>query len=49
MVGHRKIMILQGKQTVDSALAMEPIMEGAKQREFQRNMAAARYRQKSCN
>tara|TARA_R100000458_G_scaffold55120_1_gene58810 strand:+ start:51 stop:506 length:456 start_codon:yes stop_codon:yes gene_type:complete len=31
---------------VDSALAMEPIMEGAKQREFQRNMAAARYRQK---
>ena len=34
------------KAAVDSALAMEPIMEGAKQREYQRNMAAARYRQK---
>ena len=34
------------KAAVDSALAMEPIMEGAKQREYQRQMAAARYRQK---
>jgi hypothetical protein len=30
---------------VDAALAMEPIIEGAKQREYQRNLAAAKYRQ----
>tara|TARA_R100001594_G_scaffold72745_1_gene107371 strand:- start:767 stop:1234 length:468 start_codon:yes stop_codon:yes gene_type:complete len=34
------------KAAIDNALAMEPIMEGAKQREYQRQMAAARYRQK---
>ena len=31
---------------VQDARAMMPIIEGAKQREFQRNMAAARYRAK---
>ena len=33
------------KAAVDAALAMEPIIEGAKQREYLRNLSAAKYRQ----
>lgn len=33
------------KAAVDAALAMEPIIEGAKQREYLRNLGAAKYRQ----
>jgi len=33
------------RAAVDAALAMEPIIEGAKQREYLRNLSAAKYRQ----